>query len=80
MEIEIVRRKFIQKKIKEEYKKFKDHKQIKLGKVFHLGLDDETGCNWSVAISRKAGWEAAAEFIRPHIVALRAQYRLEEEV
>jgi len=80
MKTEIVKRKFIQKKIKEEYKKFKGHKEIKLSKVFHLSGVGDAACNWSISISRKAGWEEAADFIRPYIVELRAKYRLAEEI
>jgi hypothetical protein len=79
MKTEIVKRKFIQKKIKEQYKKFKDHKDYKLSKVFHLGDVAESACNWSISIERRKGWEAAADFIRPHIIELRKQYRLENE-
>ena len=71
----IIRRKSLQKLIKSEYKKYQDHKKIKLGKIFRLS-DSGTDCNWSLEIERKNGWEAAADFIRPHIIALRSQYML----
>ncbi len=79
MKSETVRRKFLQKKIKEEYKKFKAHKEIKLGKVFHLGFTDDGGCNWSITIARNAGWQDAADHIRPFIIELRSKYNLADE-
>ncbi|MET3106768.1 hypothetical protein AAKU67_002701 [Oxalobacteraceae bacterium GrIS 2.11] len=79
MKNETVKRKFLQKKIKEEYKKYKGHKEIKLGKVFALGNADDTGCNWSISIARGTNWEAAADFIRPTIIELRKKYQLAED-
>lgn len=74
MNRETVKRKFLQKLIRTEYKKFKEHKKIKLGKIFRLGYLDDSGCNWSIAIQREPGWELAADFIRPHIIKLRSMY------
>jgi len=76
MERETIKRKNLQKLIKAEYKKFKGHKEVKLGKVFRLDGPDGTGCNWSIAIHRSSGWEAAADHIRPFIVTLRSAYVL----
>jgi hypothetical protein len=74
---ETVKRKVLQKLIKAEYKKYPEHKKIKLGKIFRLDSPDKSGCNWSISISRDAQWEAAADFIRPFIVSLRSTYLLE---
>ena len=74
MKRETVKRKFLQKMIRTEYKKFSGHKKIKLGKVFRLGYLDDSGCNWSISIQRENGWELAADFIRPYIIHLRATY------
>jgi len=78
MKREIVKRKFLHKLVRAEYKKFKDHKKIKLGKIFRLGYLDDTGCNWSIPIHRDSGWELAADFIRPYIIELRARYSLSD--
>lgn len=71
-----IKRKDLQKLIRAKYKQYKDHKNIKLGRVFHLGYLDDVGCNWSISIARDDDWEAAADFIRPYIVQLRYRYRL----
>jgi hypothetical protein len=76
MNREIVKRKFLQKLIKTEYKKFKEHKKIKLGKIFRLDHPDDAGCNWSISIQRGHDWELAADFIRPHIIKLRLTYNI----
>jgi len=78
MSRETIKRKSLQKLIKSEYKKYPDHKKIKLGKVFRL-TEADAGCNWSIEIDRKDGWEVAADFIRPHITALRRAYQLADE-
>ena len=51
----------------------------KLGKVFHLGFTDDGGCNWSITIARNAGWQDAADHIRPFIIELRSKYNLADE-
>lgn len=79
MERKIVKRKFLQKLIKDEYKKFKAHKKIKLGKIFRLGYLDNGGCNWSISITRETGWEQAADHIRPFIISLRSTYGLADD-
>lgn len=76
MKRESIKRKNLQKLIKAEYKQFKDHKKIKLGKVFRLDTPDETGCDWSISINRDTGWELAADHIRPFIISLRSTYML----
>jgi len=74
-----LKRKALQKLIKTEYKKFKDHKKTKLGKIFHLANPDESGCNWSIAIERSKNWESAADHIRPFIIELRSKYSLAQD-
>ena len=76
MNRETIKRKNLQKLIKAEYKQFKDHKKIKLSKVFRLESPDKDGCDWSISISRDAGWELAADHIRPYIISLRSTYML----
>lgn len=76
MKTAIVKRKLIQKKIKDHYKHYKGHKEIKLTKVVPTDFDDGSGCNWTIGIERGQGWEAAADFIRPYIIVLRKKYRL----
>lgn len=80
MQREIVKRKALQKMIKAEYKNYDEHKKFKLGKVFRVRIVGNDGCNWSISISRNEGWESAADFIRPIIIALRARYLLNEEI
>ncbi len=79
MDRKIVKRKFLQKLIKDEYKKFKAHKKIKLSKIFRLDNPDDAGCNWSISIVRETGWEQAADHIRPFIISLRSSYALSED-
>ena len=76
MKREIIKRKILQKMIKAEYKKYPEHKKIKLGKIFRLTSPDAGGCNWSISISRGTDWELAADFIRPFIISLRSSYLL----
>jgi hypothetical protein len=80
MSRETVRRKFLQKLIKTEYKKYPWHKAVKLTRVFRLGYLDDDGCNWTIGIQRALEWELAANFIRPYIVQLRSTYVLDEEI
>jgi len=79
MKREIIKRKALQKLIKTEYKKYPEHKKIKLGKIFRLSSPDQAGCNWSISISRKTDWELAADYIRPFIISLRSTYMLADE-
>lgn len=79
MKREIIKRKTLQKMIKAEYKKYPEHKKIKLGRIFRLNKPDVDGCNWSISINRGADWELAADYIRPFIISLRSEFMLADE-